>query len=137
MTMTFTFLNPITMTDLHRLAEQLGVQVIRVDDGPPAYYRDVDRTIYTRRGQSVESYRSSFAHELVHAVYRDVPIRDPVRHAKQENRADRIAAQLLITPQDWEKAETIHGGHLPAIADELEVTVHLAEVWHDNHRRTP
>lgn len=127
----------VGMVDLHVLAEGLGVRIRRVDSGPPAFYRDSERTIYTRRGQSLESYRSALAHELVHAAYRDVPCRDPVLHARQEKRADRLAARLLITPEAWEQAEIIHDGHVPAIADELEVTHHLATVWCENHRRTP
>lgn len=126
----------VGMTDLHVLAEALGVRVRRVDHGPPAYYRHSERTIYTRRGQSVESYRSALAHELVHAYYGDAPCRDPVRHARQEQRADRFAAELLITPEAWAEAEAIHDGHLGAIADELEVTIHLARTWRDNHERS-
>lgn len=78
--MMMTTRSPVGMTDLHALAEALGVRVRRVDHGPPAYYRHSERTIYTRRGQSVESYRSALAHELVHAYYGDAPCRDPVRH---------------------------------------------------------
>lgn len=124
-----------SMTDLHCIAEDMGLRIVRFDKGPPAFYRHSERTIYTRRGQSVASYRSSLAHELGHAHYQDEHTRDPKRTSFQEHRADLYACHLLIDPDEWEQAAIWHDHHLGAIADELEITHHLAHTWAHHLRR--
>ncbi|WP_408931096.1 ImmA/IrrE family metallo-endopeptidase [Corynebacterium sp. YSMAA1_1_D6] len=78
---------------------------------------------------SIQQYRSVLAHELGHAHYGDTPTGNGHYDQRQERRADEYAARLLINPHDFEAAATWHHGHLPAIADELEVTKHLLRVW--------
>lgn len=120
---------PITFPDLHRIAYSMGLRLKRHDGGLPAWYDHKSRTISTRRGMSATLYRSSLAHELGHAHYGHMPPQDPVEYRYQERLADEYAARLLITPQEYRRAET-EVGHWPeAIADELEVTAHLVEVW--------
>ena len=89
-------LTPTTFLDLHRLAEQLGVQLVRHSGGQKGWYNPRTRT---------------------------------------EHRADQYAARLLITPEDFHDAYTWHGGHLPAIADDLEVTHHLLATWLAQERK--
>lgn len=52
-----------------------------------------------------------------------------------ERRADEFAARLLISPIEYRLAESLHDGHIGAIAYELGVTVRLVEVWRDMHDR--
>lgn len=119
----------ITNPDLARLAEDMGVRLVRHDGGDKGYYDDATRTISTRRGLSIAEYRSTLAHELGHAHYRDVRVRDPVRHARQERRADKWAARLLLDEVDITKALACHSGHLAPTAHELEITQHILNVY--------
>lgn len=119
----------ITNPDLARLAEQMGVRLTRHDGGDKGYYDDATRTISTRRGLSIAQYRSTLAHELGHAHYRDIRVRDPVRHVRQEQRADRWAARLLLDGVDVPGTLAWHGHHRAPAAHDLEVTVHLLDVW--------
>ena len=126
----------INAVDLHRLAESMGVTLRRHNGGKKGWYDHATRTISTRRGMSIQQYRSVLAHELGHAVHGDTPTGNGHFDQRQERRADEYAAQLLITPADFETAAIWHHGHLPAIADELEVTKHLLKTWTTLTERT-
>ena len=77
--------------------------------------------------------RCTLAHELGHAHYRHPACRGDVRLERQ---ADRWAANLLISPAEYELAERLYGPHPGALARELGVTTHLVRVWRNQHRRT-
>lgn len=119
--------------ELHLLAESMGVQLRRHTGGPPGWYDHQRRVISTRRGQSIGQYKSVLAHELGHAHYGDTPTGNGHFDQRQERRADEFAARLLISPVEFEAAAAWHQGHLPAIADELEVTKHLLKTWQSLH----
>lgn len=125
----------IRAVELHLLAEHMGVQLRRHTGGHPGWYDHHRRVISTRRGMSIQQYRSVLAHELGHAAHRDTPTGNGYFDQRQERRADEYAAQLLINPTDFESAAIWNHGYLPAIADELEVTQHLLDVWLDHNRR--
>lgn len=129
-------LTRITSPDLHRLAESMGVTLTRHTGGKKGWYDHATRTISTRRGMSIAQYRSTLAHELGHAAHRDIPTGNGHFDQRQERRADEYAARLLINPHDFEAAAIWHHGHLPAIADELEVTQHLLKFWINELERT-
>lgn len=122
--------------ELHLLAESMGVQLRRHTGGPPGWYDHNRRIISTRRGQSINQYKSVLAHELGHAAHGDTPTGNGHYDQRQERRADEYAARLLISPVEFEAAAAWHHGHLPAIADELEVTKHLLKTWQTLHERT-
>lgn len=115
--------------ELHLLAEHMDMQLKRHTGGCPGWYDHHRRIISTRRGQSIGQYKSVLAHELGHAHYGDTPTGNGHFDQRQERRADEYAAQLLINPGDFKAAAVWHHGHLPAIADELEVTHHLLATW--------
>lgn len=123
----------ISAVELHLLAESMGVQLRRHTGGPPGWYDHNRHIISTRRGQSIGQYKSVLAHELGHAHYGDTPTGNGHFDQRQERRADEYAARLLINPIDFETAAIWHQGHLPAIADELEVTQHLLKTWQTLH----
>ncbi|WKE50373.1 ImmA/IrrE family metallo-endopeptidase [Corynebacterium tuberculostearicum] len=125
----------ISAVELHLLAESMGVQLRRHTGGCPGWYDHHRRIISTRRGQSIAQYKSVLAHELGHAAHRDTPTGNGHYDQRQERRADEYAAQLLINPHDFEAAAIWHHGHLPAIADELEVTQHILKTWQTLHER--
>lgn len=56
--------------------------------------------ILIREGLPRRVARCVLAHEIVHAEHDDQPTRDCLVHTKQERRADRIAAQRLVTDDD-------------------------------------
>lgn len=125
----------IRAPDLHRLAERMGVTLRRHNGGPAGWYDHRRRVISTRRGMSIAMYRSVLAHELGHAHFRDVPVHG-IYTARQERRADHYAAHLLIDPDEFRDACVWHADHLGAVADELEVTHHLAGIYARDHERT-
>jgi len=125
----------ISAVELHLLAESMGVQLQRHTGGCPGWYDHHRRIISTRRGQSIGQYKSVLAHELGHAAHGDTPTGNGHFDQRQERRADEYAARLLITPTDFEAAAIWHHGHLPAIADELEVTQHILKTWQTLHER--
>lgn len=118
---------------LHRLAETLGVTVKRHTGGGKGYYDAHTHTITTRRGMSIQQYKSTLAHELAHAMRKDVPIPDQTLHRRNELRVDRVAANILINEESFHDAVKWHQGHLPSVADELEVTLHLLTIWIERH----
>lgn len=118
-----------TNPDLHRLAETHGVQLKRHTGFGKGYYHAPTHTITTRRGMSIQQYKSTLAHELAHAIRRDTPIDNEILHARNERRVDIIAANMLITKEAFIDAYIWHNGHMGAIADELEVTKHLLNTW--------
>lgn len=125
----------ISAARLHLLAESMGVQLKRHTGGCPGWYDHRRRIISTRRGQSISQYKSVLAHELGHAAHGDTPTGNGHFDQRQERRADEYAARLLINPTDFESAAIWHHGHLPAIADELEVTQHLLKTWQSLYER--
>ena len=126
----------ISAVELHLLAESMGVQLQRHTGGCPGWYDHHRRIISTRRGQSIGQYKSVLAHELGHAAHGDTPTGNGHFDQRQERRADEYAAQILINPHDFEAAAIWHHGHLPAIADELEVTQHILKTWQSLYERT-
>lgn len=69
------------------------------------------------------------AHEVQHALAGDVPSPFGLITAKQELRARRGAARLLIDPDEFAIAETLRGTHLGGLAQELDVTVQVIGDW--------
>ncbi len=67
---------------------------------------------------------STLAHELGHRRFGD-----RCSNPAAEKRAWEYGAALLITPQDYRKAEQLVGHHVSALAIELGVTPKLIEAW--------
>ena len=125
-----TFPNPpLGVPALHKFAESIGVTLTRHTGGRKGWYDHPTCTISTRRGMSIAQYRTTLAHELGHAAHGDLPTGNGYFDQRQEQRADAYAARLLISPVEFEAAAIWHQDHLPAIADELEVTHHLLKIW--------
>ena len=109
-----------TRNRLDTLAETLGVHITYHRAGQPGWYNHHRKQISLRHGMSTPQENSVLAHEL--------------GHTRQENRADRFAANLLITEDEYRQAEMLYGPHPGAIAHELGVTNHLVAVWRNTHR---
>lgn len=108
----------------------MGVTLRRHTGGKKGWYHHPTRTISTRRGLPIATYRSTLGHELGHAHHHDEPTGDGRYDTRQEHRADQYAAHLLIHPDDLDTWCRFYGpDNLPAVAHELEVTIHLLTVY--------
>ena len=117
------------MVDVEEVARSMGVAVV---DSPElrgdvnAMYVDAERMILVRPGLDPWTRRWCLAHELAHAFFRD-----EISEPRIERRADRWAAQLLISPVEYAAAEVAVGPSVGALAYELEVTPETIEVWRE------
>lgn len=103
--------------------------------GPKGYYHNPTRIISLRKNLSERAYRSTLAHELGHAFYRDELTGVDWIDDRMEKRANTFAANLLIDHHDVAQAEHLHGPHEDMIAHELGVTRHLLAHWRDEYLR--
>ncbi|QLD10857.1 ImmA/IrrE family metallo-endopeptidase [Microbacterium oleivorans] len=120
-----------TDDDLIEVLTGLGVSVV-VTDLPPdrdGEYEHDARIVRLRPRMARRLHRSVLAHECAHAVHGDVVVADARLAERQERRADEWAAERLITLDDYGWAETLHSGHVEAMAVELDVTVTLVEAF--------
>lgn len=122
-------LPPGVSPDLVTLVEHAHAQGIRV------WWRDLEhrdaawslahRSIWLRPDLTVREWRSLLAHELGHAYYGD----DGPQRDATERRAWRYAAHLLINGAEYAEAERVHGPHLGALADALDVTREVVQAF--------
>ena len=121
----------MTEDDLDDAIHALGVRVEYVylppdRDGEYLHHR---RLIRLQRGMATRLRRCVKAHELAHAIFRDVTSKFGPVNAKAERRADEWAALRLIPLAAYKRAEILHGGHMGAMAVEIDVTTDLLEVY--------
>lgn len=119
--------------DLHDMAWMLHVELTHHDGGAKGWYSPSLRRISTRRGMAVWDYKSTLAHELAHAYYNDEHTPNGHFNQRQETRADRMAARLLINREHLENLLPWHGNDFISLAIDLEVTPHLLEVYLNMH----
>lgn len=120
-----------TTTALKRYAESQGIEVVerRLPTGwPHALYIPGLNTIYLEADQPHCCKRVNLAHELGHAILGHSRPQTTWWETRQELQADVFAACVLINADDYARLEKIYDSDT-AIADELEVTLHLLEVW--------
>lgn len=115
----------INLTALIDVAEARGYQVRWHRGGPKAAWLPRQHAVTLRHGMSDTDTLCALAHELGHAHYLDPPGCDPAC----EQRADRFAARLLISPVEYAAAERAYGPHPTRLAHELGVTTHLIHMW--------
>lgn len=119
----------ISIHDLHDIAAMLGVTLNYHDGAPKGWYSPSRRTISTKRGMAVWDYKSTLAHELAHAYYNDERTGNGHFDQRQEARADRMAAKLLISVHELHRLALWHRDDLNSLAADLEVTPHLLDVF--------
>jgi len=106
------------------IAVQLGVEIVythEIPDDRDGEYDDDERVVRIRPDLHARHHRSVLAHEIAHAIFRDVPSMFGPVNAKQEARAEAWAALRLISLDDYRAAETACHGHAGAMAVELGV----------------
>lgn len=114
-----------TLQDLVREAARLGATVHLAHLNPPLRgHCDAHRgRIIIRLDLTMVEKKDTLAHELGHLHYGHTCSTD-----RNERRADRRAARLLIDLGDYRRAESINPDP-QAIADELGVTRRIVRVW--------
>lgn len=115
---------------LIEVAEARGFQVRWHRGGPKAAWLPQQSAVTVRLGMDDAETLCALAHELGHAHYGD-----PAGHDRRyEQRADRFAARLLISPVEYALAERTYGTHPARLAAELGVTVHMIRTWRGMHQ---
>ena len=85
--------------------------------------------ISLRPGLSRREARSTLAHEVQHAIRRDMGSPFGLLNRRQELAADREAALLLVDPAEYARAEAERDGHLPSMAFDLDVIPEVLTTW--------
>ena len=113
------------------VADRLGIEVMerRLRHGRRGEYWHRERLILLAPQMSHREARSVLAHELQHAAAGDIPSPWGIITHRQEQRARRATARVLIDPSEYAAAEDLRGPHLAAIAHELDVTIHVIHDW--------
>ncbi len=111
---------------IHERIAALGVEVNYTTELPSyrlGAYLDDERRILIRASLSGALEIETLAHEYVHAFHRDRS-----RHPAIEWRAWREAAQLIIDPREYARAERVSDDAL-SIARELGTTMRIVEAY--------
>lgn len=120
----------ITSDELADRALHQGVRVRSADIGHlHGLYDDDARCITLHVCLTDYQKRSTLAHEISHATWRDRPTRDRYEHERRERRADADAARTLIHPVDYARAEALVGSDPGALAVELDVSKWVILAW--------
>lgn len=119
--------------DLHDMACIMGVELRHHHGLPKGWYSPSLRVISTMRDMAVWDYKSTLAHELGHAVYNDQKTGHADFDQRQEDRADRFAAKLLINEDELKHLAPWHGTDYHSLAIDLEVTPELLDTYLTNH----
>lgn len=117
---------------LGQVARSLGVRITyaNMPEGIIGYYNPLEARVYADIRCTPDEKCSVIAHELGHVHHGhtcDLGHDSPI-----ERQADAYAAQLLIEPTEYARAELLYNGDVHAIADELCVTVDLVQAF-QNH----
>ncbi len=117
-------------SELFAEAEREGMRVEWRDLGTiSGGYNDRTRTIVLHTKLTQYQQLSTLAHELSHARWGDtVPIVQ-ADYDRMERRADAEAARMLISCDDYARAEAEVGPHPGALADYLGVSLWVVEAW--------
>jgi len=114
----------LTLDGLVDVADAMGLRVVFWDLGPKGGYLYEGGIVVLNRRHGAPAQRVTLAHEMGHWVCGH-NWKQPHNEAKDETEADLYAARLLITVDDYARAEHIVGTHPGALAKELGVTRRL------------
>ena len=122
-----------TAPNLEMLAATHGITITTHTGGEKGRWYSNTRTISIRRDLGWVNARCTLAHELGHAICGHDSKAEGWFKERQEHEADTWAANLLIGQDEYMDAELIHGSCPGAIALELDVTIHLVNIWASHH----
>ena len=113
------------MGELIAYAESLGLRIVSWDLGPKGGYLYPGGIVALNVRHNVLAQRVTLAHEIGHWIHGHDWTKDHRHQARDETEADLYAARLLISVDDYARAEHIVGTHPSALAKELGVTRRL------------
>lgn len=122
------------MRDLEQMAADAGILILEgeLPGAERGRWYPSKRVIVLQAGMSAIRTRCALCHELGHAFLgHNMTTLDRVTRARQERQADEFAAETLINAESYARAEALHGAYLPSIANELNVTLAIAEAWRE------
>lgn len=117
------------MLDMTLYTAQRGLKIIERAGVHRSGYAPGERFIEIPPRMKPRVRDSVLAHENGHHALGHRPTRDPILRAKQELAANRWAAELLISPEDFSAAESLRNGHVPSMAVDLHVADELVETY--------
>lgn len=124
------------MTDVLRLAADLGLEVSEHEGQRCSGYRPNDNSIHLTAGMRGRVLRSVLAHEIAHHVLGHRPTDSLPSRMRQETAANLWAARILITPDLYAEAERAREGHVPSMAFDLNVSDELVVAFQRQLLRT-
>ena len=117
------------MDDLWVMAEAMGLRVVERRGSRAGGYHEGSSTVRLNPGLSRRVARSVLAHEIAHHVLGHVPSPFGLIQSRQERSAMEWAALRLIDMGAFGEAEEARGGHAPAMAYDLGVSVELVYAY--------
>jgi len=118
----------LTFDELVALAESQGLRVTAFDLGGRGGYLYKGGIVVLNVRHGLPAQRVTLAHEMGHWFHGHDWTRDDRHKDRDEREADLYAARLLISIDDYARAERIAGSHLGALAQELQVTRRLVSL---------
>ena len=94
-----------------RITVEMDTQGVLNDDDLGGWFPQ-HKLILLRPGLSQANLLHTLAHELGHAIHNHIG----EHHPRQERKVDEFAAQILISKDDYIRAEEMAGGHIPWVA---------------------
>jgi hypothetical protein len=122
--------------DIWKLADDLGLTVRERRGTHRSGYAPDDNHIDLTPGMRGRVLRGVMCHEIGHHVLGHRPTEFGLVRKRQEFAANAWAAHTLITPEAYAEAEQHRGGHVTAMAIDLNVPDELVVVYQRTLLRT-
>jgi Zn-dependent peptidase ImmA (M78 family) len=123
--------------DLEKVANALGMRIKYTDLGRRHGEVHSSGLVFINDHRPVKAMRITLAHEIGHFVHGHQRADDRCQLERQERQAQTYAARLLISPQEYARAEAVYGEHVNSLAKELNVTPLHIELWRLDYTRAP
>lgn len=120
----------MTVEELEQFIESHGVHIVYLPsmEHNGQYCRTLNTIFVNARLHSLpKNVISTLAHEYAHHLLGH----DGPQPACEEERADRLAAQMLITPAEYALAERLHEGNAVGLAEELGVPIWVVKAYRE------
>ena len=118
----------MTYGQMRRYTDTLNVTISSalLPEGMTGFYDEATRTILIDRQLIYCQKHCTLVHELIHWQHADAT-RNGIFGARLERRTRRETALKLITPLEYQTAETMYEGDPYQIACELDVTLQIIQ----------
>lgn len=125
------------MEDLEKVAHELGLRIKYVNLGRRHGEVHSSGLVFINDHRPIKAMRITLAHEIGHYAHGHERAGDRCKLEWQERQAQTYAARLLISPEEYARAEATYGEHVGSLAKELNVTPLHIELWRLDYLRAP